>query len=188
VSRPLRQEAPGGLFHVYARGNNGRAIYLDDHDRQTYFDLLHKTVVFRGWHCLSYCLMDNHMHLLLETPRPNLASGMQQLHGQYARKYNDRYSSTGHLFDGRYGAVLIKSDHQLLAVLRYIAVNPVKAGLCRRPEGYRWSSHGPTVGDSAPEFLNLDRLFWHLGGLDTDPRTLYMNLVETAPRNVTFPS
>jgi putative transposase len=181
VPRPLRQELPGGLFHVFARGNNGRPIYLDDRDRARYFELLQKAVTLRSWHCLSYCLMDNHMHLLLEKLRPNLAPGIQQLHGQYARKFNDRYSCTGHLFDGRYHAVLIKSDRQLLAVLRYIALNPVKAGLCRRPHDYSWSSHAATLGGTAPPFLARDRLFWHLGGLVADPRDHYADLVEHAP-------
>jgi hypothetical protein len=124
--------------------------------------------------------MDNHMHLLVETPKANLAAGMQQLHGQYARRFNDRYGCTGHVFDGRYGAVLIKGDRQLLAVLRYIALNPTSAGLCRRPEDFAWSSYASIVEDTSPGFLNVDRLFWHLGGLGGDPRAQYLDLVRDA--------
>ena len=176
MARPLRQEVPGGLFHVYARGNNGRSIYLDERDRRRYLQLLAKVVGRQGWHCLSYCLMGNHMHVLLETPRPNLASGMQQLHGQYARYFNDRYRATGHLFGGRYGATLITTDFQFQTVLRYVALNPIAAGLCRRPDEYPWSSHEATLAGTPPKFLNLDRLFWRLAAFGGDPRTHYADL------------
>jgi len=106
---------------------------------------------------------------------------MQQLHGQYARKFNDRYSCTGHLFDGRYGSVLMKSDRQLLAALRYIALNPVKAGLCRRPHDYAWSSHAATLDGRAPRFLNRERLFWHLGGFGGSPQDHYAELIDHGP-------
>lgn len=178
VPRPLREEIAGGLFHVYARGNNKRQIYLDDRDRLVYLDLLARTVRQTGWHCLSYCLMDNHVHLVLETPEPNLAAGMQQFHGQYARRFNDRYGVTGHLFDSRYGAVRIKSDPQLVVVLRYVAFNPVQAGLCRRPEQHAWSSHAPALSDTRSPALNTDRLFWHLSGLSENPREFYAQLID----------
>ena len=116
------------------------------------------------------------MHVLLETPRPNLAFGMQQLHGQYARYFNDRYQASGHLFGGRYGAVLITTDFQFQAVLRYVALNPKAAGLCRRPDEYAWSSHGATLAGAPPGFLNLDRLFWRLAAFGGDPRTHYADL------------
>ena len=177
MSRPLRPEIPGGLFHIYARGNNQRPIYLDDRDRLVYLDLLGKTVQWTKWNCLSYCLMDNHMHLVVETPEPNLAAGMQQLHGQYARRFNDRYSTSGHLFGGRYGSVNITTDFQLAAVLRYLALNPIEVGLCRRPEEYAWSSHGDVVSGTPAEFMNVDRLHWYLGGFGGDPEAAYAELV-----------
>jgi REP element-mobilizing transposase RayT len=180
VARPLRQELPGGLFHVYGRGNNGRRIFLDDRDRQLYLELLARTVRWRKWRCLSYCLMDTHMHLLVETPDANLAAGMQQLHGTYGRRFNDRYDTRGHLFESRYGSVLITSDLQLMAVVRYLALNPVNAGMCRRPEEYEWSSYARTRAGDPPGFVSLDRLYWHLSGLGGDPATTYANLIADA--------
>lgn len=177
MARSLREELAGGLFHVYARGNNGRLLFLDDRDRVRYLDLLAATITWTRWNCLSYCLMDNHMHLLLETPEANLSAGMQQLHGRYARRFNDRYGTTGHLFDSRYGSVRIKSDRQLLAVLRYVALNPVQAGMCRRPEEHAWSSHAVATSGAPSPVLNADRLFWHLSGLSDEPREMYAQLV-----------
>ncbi len=165
---------------MYARGNNGRPIYLDDRDRYEYLNLLEETVRRTAWHCMSYCLMDNHMHLLVETPRPNLGAGMQRLHGQYGRRFNDRYGARGHLFEGRFGAVRMKSDRQLYAALRYVALNPVEAGMCPRPEEYRWSSHAATLAGNPPSFVNTDRLFWYLAGFGGEPRTNYANLIEDA--------
>src|SRR3712207_2241831 len=102
-----------GTHHVYARGNEGRVIFRDDADRSAYLRLLGAVVVRRRWSCLAYCLMDNHVHLLVEIPEPDLAEGMRQLHGDYARGFNDRHARSGHLFQGRYGSKLVTSDEQL---------------------------------------------------------------------------
>jgi putative transposase len=117
VPRPHREEVEDGIFHVYARGNAKQAVYLDDADRVTYLRLLDMAIRKRSWRCLAYCLMENHVHLLLETPNANLAAGMQWLHGLYARTFNERHGRVGHLFQGRYGAVRVRSDAQLWGVL-----------------------------------------------------------------------
>lgn len=176
VARPLRQELAGGIFHVYARGNRGQAIYFDDTDRRTYLAMLASTVRHQGWHCLAYCLMDNHVHLMLETPEPNLARGMQRLHGSYALRLNKRHSLVGHAFQGRYGSVRIVSDEHLWVTVRYIALNPVEAGLCRTPDDYPWSSHTLLAQGGAPQFLAGDRLLSHFGGLD-DPLARYRRFI-----------
>ena len=142
MPRKPREDAEGGIFHVFARGNDQRLIYRDDSDRRRYLRLLAVTVERLGWRLLAYCLMDNHVHLLIETPYPNLAAGMQDLHGTYARTFNDRHGRSGHLFQGRYGAIRIKTDEQLGAVTEYIAMNPVKAGLCVTPDEWPWSNRG----------------------------------------------
>jgi REP element-mobilizing transposase RayT len=94
------------------------------------------------WSLHAYCLMDNHVHLLIEIPRPNLADGIQYLHGTYAREFNKRHRRSGHLFQGRFGSVRIKRDEQLWTVTEYIAMNPVRAGLCTTPSEWPWSSAG----------------------------------------------
>jgi REP element-mobilizing transposase RayT len=139
MPRKPRQECEGGVFHVYARGNARSAIFVDDADRLAYLRLLGRAVKHWRWVLHAFCLMPNHVHLLLETPQANLGRGMQQLHGMYARDFNDRHGRPGHLFQGRYGAVLIRDDHQLEVVKAYIRLNPVTAGLCDAPDDWPWS-------------------------------------------------
>jgi putative transposase len=159
MPRKLREDVPGAVHHVTARGNRQQAIYLDAEDRETYLHLVGEVVVLRRWLCLAYCLMDNHVHLLIETPEGGLGRGMQLLHGLYADTFNKRHGRSGHLFQGRYGAVRIATDEQLWVTARYIAMNPVEAGLCGEPSGWPWSSHAATVGEcAAPAWLDVARL------------------------------
>jgi putative transposase len=164
VARPPRVELAGGIHHVYARGNRKQRLFFDDRDRWTYLRLLAAAVRNRGWHCLAYCLMGNHVHLVLETPEPNLGRGMQHLHGTFAQLLNKKYDLTGHAFEGRYRSVPILTDEQLWVTLRYIALNPVEAGLSRVPDEYRWSSHGALVRGAAPPFLALEQMLDHFEG------------------------
>jgi REP element-mobilizing transposase RayT len=140
MARRHRQELEGGVFHVYARGNAKGAIFRDDSDRRAYLGLLARAVRHCGWVLHAYCLMENHIHLLVETPHPNLGKGMQFLHGTYARDFNDRHGRSGHLFQGRYGSVLMKDDNQFQIVKGYIELNPVTAGLCDAAEDWPWSA------------------------------------------------
>jgi putative transposase len=165
MPRRARIEVAGGVHHVYARGNDGCAVYRDDGDRRRYLDLLGGAVTECGWRCLAYCLMTTHVHLLLETPTANLGVGMRQMHGEYVSRFNKRHDRRGHLFQGRFGSVVVRDDAQLWAVAAYIAVNPVAAGLCREPEAWRWGSHGAVVGSAvAPAWLDARRLLELLGG------------------------
>src|SRR2546423_3250668 len=163
MPRRPREELAGGIHHVYARGNDRRAIYVDDFDRAAYLTTLGRVVSIKGWRCLAYCLMDNHVHLLIETPEPNLGSGIQRLHGQYAQAHNERHGRSGHLFQGRFGANRIRSDQQLLGTAAYIARNPVESGLCTRPDQWRWGSHRLTISPPAPDWLDVDRLLSYFG-------------------------
>ena len=178
VARRPRDELAGGLFHVYARGNNRDLVFLTDEDRVRYLRLLAAVVREHDWRCLSFCLMPNHVHLLLQTPRPNLGRGMQVLHGKYALRFNRRHDRCGHVFQGRYGSTRIESDAQLWAVVRYIARNPVAAGLCAAPDAWAWSSHR-VIGDEeeAPRWLDRARLLTLLSGAGGDPRRRYAELV-----------
>ena len=182
MARPHREELEGGIFHVYARGNEKRAIYLDDADRQTYLRILSLVAKKRSWRCLAYCLMENHVHLLLETPAANLAVGMQALHGVYAQTFNQRHDRVGHLFQGRYGAVRITTDAQLLTAARYFALNPVAAGLCAKPAEWRWGSYA-AVATGTPAWFDQARLLEFFSGSGGDPYRRYVEFVEDGWRH-----
>jgi putative transposase len=177
VARRPREEVDGGIFHVYARGNAKQAVYVDDTDRRTYLRLLGLAIGRQRWKCLAYCLMENHVHLLLETPHAGLAAGMQWLHSVYAQTFNARHGRVGHLFQGRYGAVRVTSDSQLWTLLRYVGVNPVEAGLCRRASDWPWGSYGSLQAE-APAWLHWEHLFGLLAASGGDPWRRYVELVE----------
>src|SRR4051812_28426682 len=131
-----------------------------------YLSMLGKTVDRARWRCLAYCLMDNHVHLLVETPEANLGFGMQRLHGSYALSLNQRHKRSGHVFQGRYGSTWVKDEPQLWTVVRYVALNPVEAGLGEAVD-WRWSSHAAILGGGGPGWVDVDRLlsfFWAGGG------------------------
>ena len=178
MPRKPREEVAGGIHHVYGRGNNKALLFHDALDREGYLWLLGKVVARQRWRCLSYCLMDNHMHLLVETPEPNLGRGMQRLHGDFGREFNRRHSRSGHVFQGRYGSKPIRDDEQLWTVAGYIAANPVEAGLCRAPEDWPWSGHACAVGARpAPAWLDLTRLYERFESWGGDPRVRYLEAV-----------
>src|SRR4051794_15005315 len=178
MPRRAREEMAGAVHHVYARGNDRRRIYKDDADRRAYLALLGAVVDRQGWRCLAYCLMDNHIHLLVETPEPNLGRGMQRLHGAYARAFNDRHGSSGHVFQGPYGSIRLRAEGHLWAAAAYIAANPVEAGACAAPERWAWSSHGhvPTTR-ATPGWLDTARLLDLLSAAGGTPLRRYRRAV-----------
>ena len=156
MARPLRLEFPGALYHVTSRGNARQNIFLDVEDRHRFLDLFGKEVAQQGWRCYAYCLMDNHYHLLIETPEPTLVSGMRRLNGVYTQAFNRR---VGHLFQGRYKAIVVDKDAYLLELCRYIVLNPVRAKAVRRPERWPWSSYAATLGESpGPSWLAVEEV------------------------------
>ncbi|HEV2712547.1 MAG TPA: transposase [Gaiellaceae bacterium] len=160
MGRIPRQTA-AGLYHVNAKGNNGRALYLDDHDREAFLATLGSVVERHVWTCHAYCLMTNHFHLLIETPDESLPRGMQRLNLAYAKSFNRRYGTTGHVFEAPYHSEPVLRDSHALMSVRYIARNPVEAGICRTPEEWPWSSFGATLGlRRAPSWLTTT---WVLG-------------------------
>ena len=114
MARPLRLEFPGAVYHVTSRGNARQAIVVDDADRTSFLTLLAHVIDRFGWRCHAYCLMDNHYHLLLETPKANLSQGMRQLNGRYTQAFNRRHQRVGHLFQGRFTAILVEKVAHLL--------------------------------------------------------------------------
>lgn len=139
MPRKPRPVLGGGIYHVWARGIDRRDLFADDRDRRAYLAILNDTCEEHGWVRLAYCLMDNHIHLILETPLPNLSQGMRVLHSRYAQRFNLRHDRSGHVFQGRFGCSLIESNKQFIAVTRYVANNPVEAGLCSEPQQWAWT-------------------------------------------------
>lgn len=178
MARPLRLEVENGIYHVTARGNERKAVYRDSTDRERFLEVLTRTLERFRWSCLAYCLMTNHYHLLVRTPQPNLARGMRDLNGVYAQAFNRRYGRCGHLFQGRYRAVLIESDEHLLTAVAYIVRNPVRAVMCSSPEEWRWSSHAAALGVRPPGMLDLEELWTCLAPTRARARALYRELIE----------
>ena len=140
LPRPLRVELPGAVYHVIARGNERKAIFRDDLDREVYLERLAQCRSRFQFRVLGYCLMNNHVHLALERGPVALSRTMLALQSFYAQRFNLRHQRVGHLFQGRYKAFLVQDERYLFALLRYIHLNPVRAHLVDRPEAYRWSS------------------------------------------------
>lgn len=164
MARPLRLEFPGAIYHVTARGNARTDIFLDDEDRGLFLGVLAECASRFGWLCHAYCLMDNHYHLLIETPDGNLSAGMRQLNGIYTQRFNRRHGRVGHVFQGRFKAILVERDSHLLELCRYVVLNPVRAGMVREAAQYAWSSYPATMGEATPpQWLHTDWLLGQFG-------------------------
>jgi len=132
-------------------------VFRSDEDRRRFLALLGDAVDHYGWHIYAYCLMGNHYHLALSTPRPNLGAGMGRLNQLYVQWFNRRHDRTGHLFERRYWSAVVESDAHMLALIRYIAENPARAGLCERARDWPWSSARATAGLApVPRFLDVE--------------------------------
>jgi len=165
MARPLRIEFPGAVYHVTSRGNAKQTIFIDDEDRSRFFYVLSIVVERFNWLCHAYCLMKNHYHLLIETPKGNLSKGMRELNGVYTQGFNQRYRRVGHLFQGRYKAIIVEKDNHLLSLCRYVVLNPVRVGLIKKPEQWRWSSYRATIGlMKRPSFLTVDWILSQFAG------------------------
>src|SRR6266511_5754104 len=159
MARPLRIEYPGALYHVTSRGDRQEAIFEDDQDRTAFLNVLSEVVSRFRWRCHAYCLMGNHYHLMIETPEANLTKGMRHLNGVFTQWSNRRHKRGGHLFQGRYKAILVDRDSYFLELARYIVLNPVRAGMVKHPRLWAWSSYGTTIATSpTPLWLTTDRL------------------------------
>jgi REP element-mobilizing transposase RayT len=157
MARPLRLLVENGHYHVTSRTWDRSPMFRDDEHRLEFLDRLSLTVDRFAWRCLAYCLMGNHFHLLISTPLANLSRGMQQLNSGYAQWFNRQGVRKGPVLEDRFHGALIQREPHLLEVFRYIALNPVRAGLCRSPHRYVWSSHAAVAGYApVPAFLAAD--------------------------------
>jgi len=178
MPRKPREEVEDGIHHVFARGNDRQLVFWDDEDRLRYLKGLCDVVWRQRWRCFAFCLMDNHLHLLVQTPEANLGDGMRRLHGQYALLFNRRHNKVGHVFQGRFGSKLVRSDEQLWTTARYIQRNPVEAGLCRSAVEWRWSSHRGTVEGTAPSWIDVPRFLSYFGTMGGEPKAVYSDLID----------
>jgi REP element-mobilizing transposase RayT len=178
MSRPLRIEFPGGLYHVTSRGDRREAIYLNDADRQKWLDLFGQVCRRFNWVCHAYCLMDNHFHIVVETVEGNLSAGMRQLNGVYTQWHNRTHGRVGHVFQGRFKAIIVQRESYLLELARYVVLNPVRAGMCSLPQLWPWSSYYATVGSvPPPEWLQSALLLSQFGGQPATATAAYINHV-----------
>lgn len=146
MTRPLRIEFSGALYHITSRGDRREDIYFNDDDRKQWLTVLGEVCERFGWIVHSYCQMTNHYHLLVETPKPNLSAGMRHLNGVYTQRFNRFHNISGHLFQGRYKAILVQSENYLLELARYIVLNPLRANMVKELSGWLWSSYPSMIG------------------------------------------
>ena len=168
MGRAPRLQIAGGFLHITTRGNRGQPIFAHALDPALFAHLLTRNVRRLSWRCHSFCLMPNHYHLVVETPEPNLSLGMQRLNGVYAKWFNHAHGFEGHLFERRFRSIAVEREAHMLELARYLALNPVRAGLCRHPAEWVWSSYGAMTGAApVPEFLTCD---WLLSLFGSDPK------------------
>ena len=146
MARPLRIQYPGAFYHVMSRGNEQKEIFKSRRDREQFLGYLETATTRYGAVFHSYCLMNNHYHLLLETPEGNLSQIMRHINGAYTTYFNTKRKRAGHLFQGRFKAILIEADEYALELSRYIHLNPVRAGMVETPVTYEWTSYSAYVG------------------------------------------
>ncbi|OGL61860.1 hypothetical protein A3C09_04695 [Candidatus Uhrbacteria bacterium RIFCSPHIGHO2_02_FULL_47_44] len=186
MTRPLRIQYPGALYHITCRGNERRPIYSCDGDRHLFLKKLSDIVETHNVICHAYCLMDNHYHLLVETPDGNLSQTMRDLNGNYTQAFNQTYERVGHLFEGRFKSFVIEKESYLLEVARYIVLNPVRANMVDHPEKYYWSSYLDTAGmRKASNWLHTD---WIRGLFGKNKQTSTASYAEFVARGINLDS
>src|SRR4030067_2859257 len=147
MTRPLRIEYPGAVYHITSRGNEKKLIFKDERDRKIFLDTLSQVDKRYNWLCHAYCLINNHYHLIIETPDGNLSAGMRQLNGVYTQAFNRRNHRVGHVFQGKYKAIVIEKEGYLLQVSRYVVLSPVRAKIVEGPADWRGGSYRGRAGE-----------------------------------------
>ena len=178
MTRPLRLEFAGALYHVTSRGNRSGVIFHDDIDRRVWLSILGTVCSRCNFVVHAFCQMTNHYHLVVETIDGDLACGMRQLNGTYSQYFNRRHAFVGHLFQARYHAVLVQKDSHLLELSRYVVLNPLRAGMVASLHAWRWSSHHYMTGAvHAPAWIETE---WLLSQFSSDrlrARRAYLDFV-----------
>ena len=156
MARPLRIEFEGAFYHITSRGNLRDRIFFDDKDREKFLEILRRTKERYGYLLHAYALMENHYHLFLETPKANISQIMQNINTSYTVYVNKRHKRFGHLFQGRFKGILVDKETYLIVLTRYIHLNPVRAGIVKSPENYRWTSYREYMGTCKEETSLVD--------------------------------
>jgi putative transposase len=185
MPRQPRQWVPGGVYHVFSRGSDRRALFLYDQDRVDLLEFAATVVERYELECLAFALMTNHCHYLFRTPDvPDacLSKALRDLNGRYSRKFNWRHGREAHAFRNRFGAVLQETDGQLLWTARYIVANPVEAGLCAHASEWPWTSYRATAGlEPPPAFLSVSALLSLFADTTEKARAAYVDFVDSEP-------
>jgi putative transposase len=168
MARQLRIQYPGAIYHVMNRGDRREAIFLDQKDRKRFIETLGEAGAKTGWQVHAFCLMENHFHLVIETPQPNLSAGMKWLLQTYTSRFNRRHREFGHLFSGRFKAPLVEGSGNgyLRTACEYVHLNPVRAKLVKTDQllrAYRWSSYPGYLVAARPPWLRVDRVMGDYG-------------------------
>lgn len=186
MARPLRLEFAGALYHITSRGDRREDIFAGDEDRLAWLDILGAVCERFNWICHAYCLMTNHYHVVVETIEGNLAKGMRQLNGVYTQYVNRTHGRVGHVFQGRYKAILVEKEAYLLELARYVVLNPLRAGMVARAVDWPWSSYPAMVGEViAPPWLAVDALLRAFGRTRREAR---MKCIDFVRAGVGLPS
>lgn len=187
MSRPLRIEYPGAIYHITSRGNAQSAIYMTDKDRKAFLIIFGKVCERYNWKCYAYCLMSNHYHLVIETVEANLSRGMRQLNGVYSQTFNRHHLRAGHLFQGRYKSILVEKDSYLLELIRYVLLNPVRACMTKTAGQYPWSSYRAMLGKvSVPDWLNKGWVLGQFGEREPSVRNRFIEFIRSGSNQPRF--
>jgi putative transposase len=164
MARPIRIEYAGALYHVTSRGDRREDIFVDDEDRLIWLEVFSQVCHRFNWRCHAWCLMDNHYHIVIETIEGNLSQGMRQLNGVFTQKSNRRHGRVGHVFQGRFKAILVQKDAYLLELSRYVVLNPIRAGMVTDLSDWKWSSYPAMIGVvSSSDWLETDWILNNFG-------------------------
>ena len=178
MARPLRIEFAGALYHITSRGDGQDEIFLGGEDRDLWLNILGHICKRFNWVVHAYCQMGNHYHILIETPDGNLSKGMRQLNGVYTQRFNRIHHRVGHVFQGRYKAILVQKDAYLLELSRYIVLNPVRAHMVRSARDWPWSNYRATAGmTAAPNWLETDWILAAFAERKKEAQTAYRRFV-----------
>ena len=180
MARQPRLTAPGAIYHVTSRGNRRQPIFTRAGDHDVFLLYLKDVVERHNWSCFGYCLMPNHYHLVLQTPADDISRGMHRLNSRYAQWFNDSHEVDGHLFQDRFHSVLLEAEEHLVELLRYTALNPVRAGMCFLAEDWRWSSYAAIVGRRRPQFLAVDPVLSLFGRRRDEAQRAFADFVHAA--------
>jgi len=164
MARPIRIEYAGALYHVTSRGNRRDDIFVDDGDRLIWLDVFAHVCKRFNWRCHAWCLMDNHYHIVIETVEGNLSQGMRHLNGVFTQKINRKHNRVGHVFQGRFKAILVQKERYLLELTRYVVLNPIRAGMVSNLLDWRWSNYLAMIGDvECSDWLEKSWILRHFG-------------------------